>query len=290
MRLAPPAKPERTSKDINLYPLDPTDSLFTFLLSRVFETLKSTMASNTQQRAKRERASDDDGDNAEHVLEAQRKRQRTARAEIRAAAELGDAQKVEQQKQKLLAQYEEDRKSMEALPEERKRDLYRQCLHCIHGKINCRVGCTLPSTHMASSHDQPILWSLVRGHVRDLAYRWKGIEVVVLLEGMDQKDAEPHVKIYGYDIRKYANPNLLHENGFSWSCFGVGRFVRQSIIPFRLFDKDDGGREAMVDAILSQMAQTISNLLGFRPSHRSHCADDEDEEEDGEEDSPFIIS
>ncbi len=249
------------------------------------------MASNTQQRAKRERASDDDGDNAEHVLEAQRKRQRTARAEIRAAAELGDAQKVEQQKQKLLAQYEEDRKSMQALPEERKRDLYRQCLHCIHGKINCRGGCTLPNihTHMASHtwqcDDQPILWSLVRGHVEDLAYRWKGIEVVVLL---DQKDAEPHVQIYGYDIRKYANPNLLHENPKH------SRFVRESIIPYSLFDKDAKGREAMADAILSQMAQTISNLLGFRPSHRSHCADDEedeeDEEEDGEEDSPFIIS
>ena len=235
------------------------------------------MASNTQQRAKRERASDDDGDNAEHVLEAQRKRQRTARAEIRAAAELGDAQKVEQQKQKLLAQYEEDRKSMQALPEDRKRDLYRQCLLCIHGKINCRGGCTLPNihTHMASHtwqcDDQPILWSLVRGHVEDLTYRWKGIEVVLLLEatGKYQKHVEPHVKIYAHDIRKHANPNS-------------GRFT--SIIPFRLFDKDDGGREAMANAILSQMAQKISYILGFIPTRRCHCADDEeDEEEDSSE-------
>ena len=221
------------------------------------------MASNTQQRAKRERASDDDGDNAEHVLEAQRKRQRTARAEIRAAAELGDAQKVEQQKQKLFAQYEEDRKSMQALPEERKRDLYRQCLHCIHGKINCRGGCTLNTW---PCDDQPILWSLVRGHVEDLTYRWKGIEVVLLLEGMNRKDVEPHVKIYAHDIR----------------IRNSGRFT--SIIPFRLFDKDDGGREAMANAILSQMAQKISYILGFIPTRRCHCADDEeDEEEDSSE-------
>ena len=222
------------------------------------------MASNTQQRAKRERASDDDGDNAEHVLEAQRKRQRTARAEIRAAAELGDAQKVEQQKQKLFAQYEEDRKSMEALPEERKRDLYRQCLHCIHGKINSTYGCTLNTW---PCDNQTILWSLVRGHVQDLTYRWKGIEVVLVL---DQKDAEPHVKIYGHDNRKHSKNNRLF-------C---------SIISFRLFDKDAKGREAMANAILSQMAQKISYFLGFIPTRRFHCADDdeEDEEEYKEED------